>query len=225
MILARYFVGRDAIQPALDIFRSADSRISGRERVAFIKQLISKGVFHEAFEIWQSSNKKIEENALVDADFEETSQADESGFGWQSSAGVTGQAVKLSLDQSAPISGKASLKVDFSGTSNPSSPLISQLVPITPGTHYRLTFSFRTKNLVTGGLPVIRISEALPKGETKSLAVSDPFPSNTERKVSMDFTVPSSSAIKISLERLSCPSTPCPAFGTVWLDSLDLKKL
>jgi hypothetical protein len=65
----------------------------------------------------------------------------------------------------------------------------------------------------------------MPKGETKSLAVSDPFPSNTERKVSMDFAVSTSSAIKISLERLSCTSTPCPAFGTVWLDSLDLKKL
>jgi hypothetical protein len=96
---------------------------------------------------------------------------------------------------------------------------------VNPDIKYELAFSIRTKDLVTGGLPVVHIFEALPNGGSKAVVESEPITSNISQRMSMQFTGSGSGAIRFALTRLQCKSSSCPAFGTLWLDDFDLKKL
>jgi hypothetical protein len=130
--------------------------------------------------------------------------------------------LKLSLDNSNPKEGSASLRVDFNGESNPNAPVISQLVLLEPKTHYQLDLAYRTENLVSGGLPTILVLDA---NNQSVLGQTEGLPQRTDgwRNVNVDFTTgESTSAIQIALQRKPCPTPQCPIFGKLWLDNFFL---
>jgi hypothetical protein len=58
------------------------------------------------------------------------------------------------------------------------------------------------------------------------LGKSDPLRPevNGWREIAIDFkTLEETQAIVISVERQNCHADPCPAFGTLWLDSFSLE--
>jgi len=117
-----------------------------------------------------------------------------------------------------------SLRVDFTGDSNPATPVISQLVLVQPLTHYRLQFSTKSENLVSAGLPIVIVTDA---NTEIVLAKSDQFARTTPdwHDYVVEFTSgPSTTTIQIGLRRDGCTS-PCPIFGRVWLDAFWLRKL
>ena len=131
----------------------------------------------------------------------------------------------MSVDINEHQSGSRSLRIDFRGNSSPTSPLLTQLVLVKPQTHYRLSFAVLSKDFVSAAAPVITISDASdPKNAT--LAQSPPLRPETSawHEFTLDFvTAAETQAIVISLARQSCASDPCPAFGTLWLDSFSLE--
>jgi hypothetical protein len=160
---------------------------------------------------------------MIDPGFEQERDLDEPGFGWH--LGEKRQGFRLSLDTSDPREGRSSLKVEFSGDSNPASPVISQLVLIEPGAHYQLRFVVRSESIVSGGPPLLAVIDA---DANKILSQSDQFPRATDgwREYTIDFNSgPSASAVEISLQRKPCDKSPCPIFGRLWLDRFSLQKL
>ena len=164
-------------------------------------------------------SRKVEE--ILNSSFEERLSVDNSGPGWTISQARTGP--RLAVDVSEKLSGERSLQVTFEGEWDPGTPLLSQRIVVQMGVKYRLSFGVRTKDLVSGGAPRIVLTD--PKNN-QLLAKSDAFPSSsvTWLEMNVEFTAASESVV-ISFARDNCASSPCPIFGTVWLDNFSLQKL
>ena len=96
---------------------------------------------------------------------------------------------------------------------------------VEPNTQYRLRFAALMKDVVSGGLPVVVVSDASSK-EYRMLGQS-PALKEGEREwhdYEVEFkTGETTEAVLICLQRQPCPSEPCPIFGRLWLDAFDLK--
>jgi hypothetical protein len=82
----------------------------------------------------------------------------------------------------------------------------------------------KTKDLVTGGPPIITARDAT---NNQLLGKSENIPTTTTawRTLSFEFTtLTSSQSAIIRLERNNCDSAPCPIFGTLWLDQFQIEQ-
>ena len=213
------FLARKGLGPeALDQFRKC-AQVSPQIRKEMIYNLIAKKAFREAFAIWSNGSSSA---AIFDGGFEAPLSLEEIGFGWR----VTREeGLALSIDTTEKQSGTKSLRVQFSGNPNLSEPVVSQLVLVEPGKHYRLNFSARTQEIVTGGLPFVSIVSA---SNDKPMAKAPPLPAGTNPWAfsSVEFTPDGdTNAVWIKLVREPCSANPCPIFGVIWLDSFSLETL
>src|SRR6185503_6829369 len=125
-----------------------------------VKQLIPRKAFKEAYEVWRTDKLSPSERtppSLYDGGFEGSLSHEDTGFGWRVSRSSPG--VRLSVDSTQPHTGSRALLIEFLGESNPSAPIISQLDIVEPSRHYRLSFAARTKDIVTGGLPMVVVND------------------------------------------------------------------
>jgi hypothetical protein len=131
----------------------------------------------------------------------------------------------LSQDAVEHQGGSKSLRIVFEGNATPTTPLITQTLLVKPQKAYKINFAVMTKDLVTGGLPLVQVSDA---ATGQLLGKSDNFPqaSSQWQTISFEFsTLPTSAAIILNVERTTCSSTPCPIFGVVWLDSFSVEEV
>lgn len=161
---------------------------------------------------------KIEE--ILNSGFEEPLFLRESMNGWVVPQRQTNP--KLAIDVSEKLSGQRSLQISFAEEWDTGTPLLTQIIAVEPDVTYRLSFGVKTKDLVTGGPPRIVLTNTT--GD-QILAKSEPFPSpnGSWQTMTVEFK-PQSKAVVISLRRDSCNSSPCPIFGTAWLDDFSLQK-
>lgn len=221
--LARRGKGREAVEQFV-----LAGAVSDQKRHELVRHLISANAFKEAFQIWgkektAASGEQVA-TAIYDGGFEGPLSFDEFGFGWRVFRGS--QSVKLAADSSLRQSGSKSLLVEFLGDSNPDTPLLSQLILVKPSTRYRLNFAARTQEIVTGGLPFAVVSDSA--GSRKRLAESPVLAQKSTdwQIVSFDFqTEPETDAITVSIQRKNCTTSPCPIFGSIWLDSFSIEEL
>jgi hypothetical protein len=146
------------------------------------------------------------------------------GFGWK--IVPSSQALNISLDPVEPMTGRISLRLDWGGEPNPPAPIVTQLVLVQPGAHYRLHFAARTRDLVTGGPPVIIVKDPSSAADG-TIGTSAPIlqGSGNWQDYSIDFTTgKGTQAIQITLERQSCKEATCPIFGKMWLDDFSLQR-
>src|SRR5215813_7435937 len=224
--LALFFARHDRPDEALAHCNAAGT-VAVQSRRDLIKELIHSGALRQAFAIWRGSNPAAAQagwETIFDGSFEGNLNFDESGFGWRPLRDEPG--ASLSLDADHPASGARSLKVTYNGSANPGAQLLSQLVIVEPSASYRLSVAVRTKDIVTGGLPLLLVRDA--GGDRQELGRSVPFgPGTTDWKVStLDFTTGATTqAIAIALTRENCTSNPCPIFGSLNLDSVALLRV
>lgn len=218
--LGSYFRRRNAIDAALAMYRAA-GRAAMNDRRSFVTELIAVGRFKEAASLWgMDRSSVVREGELIDPGFDHQVGRD-AGFGWIRSEE---KSLRFKLDENQPRDGRSSLNVQFDGDSNPSLPVISQLVLVEPGTRYELRFAARAENLVSGSMPLIVVVEARSKNV---MASSEHFGAATRgwRDYAIDFvTYQTAEAVEVSLLRQTC-SAPCPIFGRLWLDNFSLVKL
>ncbi|HEU4507855.1 MAG TPA: carbohydrate binding domain-containing protein [Pyrinomonadaceae bacterium] len=190
------------------------------QRRTFINYLFSAKAFRSAFALWSTSPQTP---ALFNGGFEDQLVLTEPGFGgWVSSTDRSKN--RLAIDASEKIEGTKSLQITLAGEWTPGTPLLSQTVVVEPSTRYRIYFSVRTKDLVTGGPPVFTVSDA---STNEQLGKSQNFPSATTdwTRLSFEFTTPANSeAAVIQLQRNNCDPAPCPIFGVLWLDEISIGK-
>jgi thioredoxin-like negative regulator of GroEL len=230
LTLAKTFARRGKPAEAVALFREAgDMTAEGRR--ALVTELITAKHFTEAYEVWSSGRDTHSGDsaggigAITDGGFEGQINLDEPGFGWQLRREQPGVAV--SRDMAQPRTGVYSLRVEWKGNSNPAGAVVSQLVLVQANTRYQLRFAVRTEEIVTGGLPLIVVTDASGSAP-HPLASSVPLPAGTNgwQELTLEFaTGDTTRSVLISLQRQSCPSGPCPIFGRLWLDTFALGKL
>ena len=220
---ARFLATHGKANEALAQFR-ASRVVSLQARRELMTDLIGAHAFREAFEIWRGMEPADDRlTAIHDGGFEVSNTLDESGFGWRFAN--ASQGARLSLDANQPQTGKQSLLVTFLGYSEPNTVLLSQLLLVEPNKRYRIHFDVRTENLLTGGLPVITVSDA---GITNGvLGGSGPigFEGSAWQSLSFDFRTDKEAAVALSLQRMPCNNTPCPIFGSLWLDNFAIEEV
>lgn len=222
--LADYFRKRSRPAEAVAMFGAAGSEAGEKvatERRAYLAELLAQKEFKHAQYLWAIAHPANPDGPLMsDPGFENESDLDEPGFGWR--AAEKADQTILSLDSSDPGNGRFSLQVTLNGASDPTPAVVSQLVPVSSQTRYRLRFTVRTSEILSGSLPGIVVMD---QGTGQVLSQTDPFPQTTGgwRDYQLEFTTSESTeAIRIALQRKPC-SAPCPIFGKLWLDSFSLQ--
>lgn len=195
-------------------------------RAGLVIKLFEKKQFFYARQVYRRSCESTNNNPeseLVDGDFEISELYKGSGFGWR--VGDLPASVKIVSDKEMFLSGSSSLEFIFSGNVEPGLPLISQIVVVEKNHQYHLSYAYQTKEIVTGGLPVLQLilrkqngTEAAPK-EIILTPSNDGWVKNSV----MIQTDNQTEAMEIRLARQSCGQSACPIFGRLWLDAFELK--
>lgn len=218
--LARFFIARGRAMEATRLLRAAGD-IPDQIRRSMLTQLLNARQFPEAFELWAGGRNTGGVATINDGGFESGIPVSEQGFGWRAARDV--QAVRASLDANQPLAGARSLRLDFSGHSESSARVVSQLMLVEPSTRYRMSFTARTEEVLSIGLPVVVVIDAnngraIGQSEALSRGTSD------RRDYTVDFvTQETMRAVLISVQRQTCRA-PCPIFGRVWLDAFSLAR-
>lgn len=230
MSLASFFAKHGKASQAITEFRAAGG-VSSAQRGALLADLLAYKNFAEAFEVWASGRQTNGAGgsrgvaAIGNGGFEEPITLDDPGFGWQLTSNP--QSVRASLDPAEPRVGAYSLRLDWNGESNPSTPIISQLVLVEPQARYRLRFAVRTREMLTIGLPVVLVDDASSDNESV-LTQSETFPQGTSawQDRAIEFaTGATTKAALIVIRRQNCAVAPCAAIGHAWVDDFSLEKL
>ena len=213
----RFLAGKGKAKDVADQIAALATPLNAEQRNELVRSLFTAKAFRDAFAVANEQPAW----ALFNGGFEEPLVLNNTGFGWILSAERTQN--QLAIDVSEKFAGSKSLQINFGGNWTPGTPLLSQTFIVEPGQSYRLSFSVKTKDLVTGGPPFITVSEATT-GEL--LAKSENFPAtNSWQTLSLDFTaLATSQAAVIRLQRNSCEPTPCPIFGVLWLDEFRIEQ-
>lgn len=223
MALALFFARHNQSAAALEQFRSTRA-LPGTSTESLLEALLQTGAFAEAYEVWARMHSLPLTSAagVRDGGFEETITVGQSGFGWQIPTGVPN--VAMSVDEGERQNGNRSLRIDFRGNSNPTSPLLTQLILVKPLTRYHVGVFALSKEFVSAADPVITLVDASDPKSTV-LVQSPPLRSDPKvwREFAIDFTTNAGTrAITVRVARQPCANDPCPAFGTLWLDSFSM---
>jgi len=199
---------------ALDQIRQLTAPLSAENKNELVRLLFDSKAFNASYVLYRPS-EKMREPFLFNSSFEEPFILNDSGFDWI----ITPQPkTRLALDVSEKLGGSRSLQINLDGEWTPGTPLLSQTFVVETDRSYRISFAVKTKDLVTGGPPLIVVNDAT---NNQLLAKSENFPTATSlwTKMNIDFTtLPTSQAAVVRLQRTNCDSSPCPIFGTLWLD-------
>jgi tetratricopeptide (TPR) repeat protein len=225
--MAKFFASHGKPQEAMTELQYAggDDEDTRRQLIA---SMLAKGSFAEAYQVWSAADRLEAGGSqagpqILDGGFEGTLNFDQGGFSWIIPSRL--QAATVSQDSSQPHSGSKDLRIEFAGDSSPGAGLVSQLILVEPLRHYKINFAARSQDIVTGGLPIVTITDA--SGDRKALGQSAPLSKGTTNwnVMSFDFTAqPTTKAVVLSLQRQGCTTSPCPIFGAISLDSFSIEQ-
>ena len=219
LALIRYLAKKGKGREVLDQIRLLTTPLSTDNKNELVRLLFESKAFNESSELLHGTHAR--EPSLVNPGFEDPLLLNESGFDWII---APQQKNRLAIDVSEKLSGAKSLQINLDGSWTPGTSLLSQTFVVDPNTSYRLSFAVKTKDLVTGGPPLIVVNDA-SNNQLLGQSENFPTPATAWTKLSFDFTtLPTSQAAVIRLQRNNCDSSPCPIFGTLWLDEFHIKQ-
>jgi len=223
LAVAHFFVRNDKATEALSIVRLVN-KLPYSERRQFVIEFLEAKQFAEAHELWvgmREGDSAVPVGSIDDGGFETGRLSDEPGFSWRVNQ-ISG--TKPSIDQSIHRDGTRSMRIDWHGNPDTSEEVVSQLVLVEPNTRYELNLVARSQELVTGGAPVVTVTD-VSKSNSQRLAQSSTLPLGTSgwQNIRADFTTTNATrAVRVGVHRQRCPEQPCPIFGVLWLDDFAL---
>ncbi len=224
LAIALFLAKHNQTAAAADQFLLAKTN-SGPKVDALLEELLKARAFSDAYRVWARMRGEPAKNyvAFFDGGFEGLLATGQKGFGWQISPDLAN--VEMSVDTAEHDSGGRSLHVEFRGNSNPSTSLLTQLVRVAPLTHYQVRFAALTRDLVSAASPVVTVTDASDPKNAMLIQSPPVVPDKSGwRTFTLDLTTNATTqAIMVSLARQNCPNDPCPAFGSLWLDSFDIQ--
>ena len=225
--LAKFYASKQRAEDALRIWSTLSPEAKA-ENTAIAKVIAQafyeKRIFRQSQEFVRELGIEPEakfetvQNGSFENPFPEASAV---YFGWRV---IKTEKVEVKFDPTKKHEGSRSLRVTFTGFSDPTLSAINQYVTVEPQASYRLTFWLRTENLVSGGTPQLEIYNA---NDDKTIVKSEPYPTGTNdwQQVKLEFTAPANAeAIGIRTTRAFCGIT-CPIIGNLWYDDFKLERL
>lgn len=227
--LGRFFAKHEHISEAARLFHAAGA-VAYWDRRKLLDELLAAERFQESYEVWAGREREGSGDpsqtglaSITDGGFEKPFDHDEPGFGWQLARELP--QVRVGFDPDQPHAGAHSLRVDWSGFSNQFAPVASQLILVEPKTQYRLSFTARTEDLVTAGLPIVSVIDMSRDGKELARSSSLSQGTNGWQLYTVGFTTSSETkAMRIRIRRDDCGGASCPIFGRVWFDDFSLEK-
>ncbi len=219
LALLRYLARKGKGREVADQIAKLNQSPSAETQTELARLLFSAKAYLEAFDLWRAVNHNTQ--VPVNGGFEEPIAFNDAGFGWIIAAD---QKSHVAIDVSEKFGGAKSLQINFGGAWTFGPPLLSQTLVVDPGKTYRLSFAVKTKDLVTGGPPSILVVDA---NNNELLGRPEILPTATTpwRTLNLTFTTTATSqAVIIRLLRNTCDSSPCPIFGTLWLDEFHIEQ-
>ena len=221
LALIRYLAQKGKGKEVVDQITKLSTTLSTEKQNEVARLLFAGKDYREAFELWRRSNNINSEQSLINGGFEEPIPLTENGFGWIIAAD---QKNRAAIDVTENLSGARSLRITFDGAWAIGTPLLTQTIVVDPGKSYRLSFAVKTKDLMTGGPPVLLVNDA-NKNQLLGQSVDFQTASTAWHTLSFTFnTLETSQAVIIRLQRSNCDSSPCPIFGTLWLDEFHIEQ-
>jgi O-antigen ligase len=227
LALAQFFAKNGRPVACIQVFRRV-TKMSERDRAKLVRELMRDKRFSEAHEVWSGGQKQKNNDPqstsaeINNGSFENDIMQTPAGFDWMFAQNLA--AVAVSLDFNESHSGTHSMRLDFSGNSNPSNHIVSQFVLVQPKTRYTLNFATRTNDIISGGLPLVMVKDAADDGSV--LAQSVPLAAGTQgwQKIAVEFNTTAKTAVVLILvRRQQCKTELCPVFGTSWFDDFSLQ--
>jgi Tfp pilus assembly protein PilF len=220
---ALYLIIHDMDSDALVTFVADSLDEDGALKV--VRLLIERKRFRAAFSIWRTrfhpdTSPDDASNLIIDGDFESFSGENLGGFGWQ--AGHVPPKTSVAVNSEHGLADSRCLEIRFNNEQETGEFIVDQLVPVSPGTRYQLSFVSSSEGLVSAALPVVSVIDA----ETRHLiAESRPLGLGAAlwQQGEIDFTSsPRTTGIVVGVRRGRCESSPCPIFGQLRLDNFVL---
>ncbi|MEP7039568.1 MAG: O-antigen ligase family protein [Acidobacteriota bacterium] len=198
--------------------RSLDDTVAKRlleKKEYYFANLIFKHICND------SAEKVV---GFEDGDFEDAELQKGRGLGWRFNSSSTKE-IEISFDKTTASSGNSSLELNFKGNVKPNTSLISQVLFVEKNKKYILTFSYKTSELVTGGVPVL---QTIIKQNDSDIKINEIelLPENKDwiqSSVEID-TNENTEAIEVRLSRRSCKQRLCPIYGRLWLDNFRIQE-
>lgn len=203
-----------------------DKDLTEPKRYGLIHQLLEKNRYYFAERLYKQNCETSDkfESEIEDGNFENKAVEEKTGFGWRVPS-FTGNTI-VSFEEENAAKG-LSLRFNFNGQDN-SYALLSQLVVVEKSRRYQLNFSYKTGEIVTGGVPILQIILKKPDSTTSESIAGETKLSLKEKgwvQSVIEFeTDKQTEAVEIRLTRQSCPETVCPIFGSLWVDDFYLQK-
>lgn len=225
--LATFYASKERADDSLRIWNSLseeDRRANTGTAKVIAQAFYEKKIYRQAIEFTRELGIEPEAKpeTVQNAGFEKPiGNIQETYFGWKV---APIEKIEVKLDPTQKHEGNRSLRVSFTGYSEPTLYYIYQYVTVEPSAKYRLTFWVRTENLKSGGMPALGVSNA---NDNTNIALSEVFPTGTTdwQAVKLEFTAPANAeAVTIYTARAFC-GTNCPIFGTIWYDDFKLERL
>ena len=226
LALARFLVEKSQTTDAVRIYSSIerDARLREVQSGAILDSLINAGSLTTARQLWIGLVGSPEDNpsALIwNGSFEADVLKNFAQFDWNLTAT---RYARLSFDSGAAHSGSRSLKIDFVGEDTTRlDNEIKQIVLLTAGANYRLTYWIKTGALTTPEGPRVVLTE---NRSGTVVFKSEPLASGTLdwKRVDIDFVAPphSNSGLSLSIKRIPKFSYDEPTRGAVWFDDFSI---
>ncbi len=218
--IAVYFIEHSLMTDPIAAFLTENDLNRG-EKFVFVEKLIAAKNFDLARKVWLSlsENVSIADQIIFDGGFENLTDADQGAFGWQ--VDDDQPHVAYAVSEKDAFSGRNALSVRFDGDVELHTRLVSQLVIVKPNTEYELRFTYKSREVVSAGLPQIIVSGA---GSNEILGRSEVLKASNEKwtELQVSFTTRNENAVYISLQRNVCDQDPCSIFGYYLFDNFSL---
>lgn len=221
--IAEYFIENSIMTDSTAAFLTEGSLNRG-EKFVFVEKLIDARNFGLAREVWLSNladHGSVADQTLFDGGFENLTDANQGAFGWQFEDDLP--FMTFAVSETDVFSGKWALSVRLDGNVELYTRLVSQLVLVSPNTEYQLRFAYKSREVVSAGLPKIIISDATSNemlGRSEALGVTG----ENWVEIKIDFVTQNEHAIYLSLQRDQCSQNPCLIFGHFVFDNFSLNK-
>jgi O-antigen ligase/tetratricopeptide (TPR) repeat protein len=213
----RFLLEKQEYGLIVDLFCRVE--FSDIERDMITRKLFEKRAIREASRIYhRQCQTEDEQPLLIDGDFEMSEVRKGTGFGWLLGEGLG--KTNIGFDRSAPSHGVQSLKFMLSGEVR--SAFLEQTVAIRANTGYTMSFSYKSRSIVSGG-PVVMQVLAMRSEEWHPVAeVSLSNNAPDWQRASVSFESGETQAIKVILISRPCGGPKCPIYGELWVDDFRL---
>lgn len=221
--LAEYFAVNSILtEPAVTLLTGDGLPDDEKETIA--RRLLDNGNPAVSRLVWLTTvdtRFAAENGPVYDGGFEDDQLRDRGLFGWD--VNKKNGSVDVSFDRKAPFQGIRSLLIRYSGHIGTDTDVISQRLVVRPGAKYRLNFAYSSDEMVSAALPQF----VLRGGNGTELVRSAAFNSTHGQWVrgSIEFNSLEASVVIFGLQREHCNSDPCPVFGDLKLDSIELTRV